>query len=172
MGSLATCSDVIRFWDTSGGGGGLELRKTTNVAATATNSCCWNHNGESPVELVVGMMVVAVLVAERSAFVFVVRHSRFPVFFWQHGPPLVGAHMRESQAASLVERTTPFVLLKLNLRKHLPFVDFVHPTDVSLGFTLCVEFNRSSRGDRWRQWLHHRAKAQRFHRPGGCSQRS
>ncbi|CAB1118585.1 unnamed protein product [Ectocarpus sp. CCAP 1310/34] len=47
MSSLATCSDVIRFWDTGGaGGGGLELRKTTNVAATATNSCWWNHNGQ------------------------------------------------------------------------------------------------------------------------------
>ncbi|CAM9359495.1 unnamed protein product, partial [Hapterophycus canaliculatus] len=46
MASLATCSDVIRFWDTSGGGGGLELRKTTNVAAAVTNSCCWNHNGQ------------------------------------------------------------------------------------------------------------------------------
>ncbi|CAM9750722.1 unnamed protein product [Ectocarpus sp. 12 AP-2014] len=47
MSSLATCSDVIRFWDTGGGGGGgLELRKTTNVAASATNSCCWNHNGQ------------------------------------------------------------------------------------------------------------------------------
>eukprot|EP00903_Cladosiphon_okamuranus_P011405 g10748.t1 len=45
MSSLATCSDVIRFWDTAGGGG-LELRKTTNVAAAATNSCCWNHNGQ------------------------------------------------------------------------------------------------------------------------------
>ncbi|CAM9714098.1 unnamed protein product, partial [Ectocarpus sp. 12 AP-2014] len=28
------------------GGGELELRKTTNVAASATNSCCWNHNGQ------------------------------------------------------------------------------------------------------------------------------
>lgn len=49
MSSLASCSDVIRFWDIGGGGGGggprLELRKTTNVAAAATNSCCWNHNG-------------------------------------------------------------------------------------------------------------------------------
>lgn len=48
MSSLATCSDVIRFWDAGVGGptgDGLELRKTTNVAAAATNSCCWNHNG-------------------------------------------------------------------------------------------------------------------------------
>eukprot|EP00752_Nemacystus_decipiens_P005893 g5326.t1 len=44
MSSLATCSDVIRFWDT--GRGGLELRTTTNVAAAATNACCWNHNGQ------------------------------------------------------------------------------------------------------------------------------
>ncbi|CAM9944105.1 unnamed protein product [Pylaiella littoralis] len=44
MSSLATCSDVIRFWDA--GGGGLELRKTTNVAASSSTSCCWNHNGQ------------------------------------------------------------------------------------------------------------------------------
>lgn len=43
MNSLASCSDVVRLWET---GSGLELRRTANVPASATNSCCWNHNGE------------------------------------------------------------------------------------------------------------------------------
>lgn len=56
MNYLATCSDVVRFWDASsavsgvgagvGASGGLELSRTCNTAGAPSNACCWNHSGE------------------------------------------------------------------------------------------------------------------------------
>lgn len=57
MNVLASCSDVVKCWDTGEGGGrGLKLLSTVNTEATMTASCSWINNGKggltcAPVQL-------------------------------------------------------------------------------------------------------------------------